>query len=36
MVRWFLFSTVLGDWLLALFERVTGLAVVPLSDVSGH
>lgn len=36
MVRWFLFSTRVGDWLLALWEHYTGLAVVPLSDVSGQ
>ena len=35
MVRWFLFSTRVGDWLLALWERATGLAVVPLSDLEG-
>jgi len=31
MVKWFLFETWLGDRLLALFERVTGLAVVEVA-----
>ena len=36
MVRWFLFDTKVGDWLLALFERYTGLAVVPLGELLGR
>jgi len=33
MVRWFLFETWFGDRLLALFERVAGLAVVEVASL---
>ena len=33
MVRWLLFETWLGDRLLALFERLTGLTVVDVQTV---
>ena len=33
MVKWLLFETRLGDRLLALFERLTGLAVVEVERV---
>lgn len=32
-MRWFLFETWVGDRLLALFERFTGLAVVPVGQL---
>jgi hypothetical protein len=32
-MKWFLFETRPGEWLLALIERVVGLAVVPVSDL---
>jgi len=28
MVKWFLFESAVGNWLLSLLERATGLAVV--------
>ena len=33
MIKKFLFETQLGDWLLALFERLTGLAVVDVESL---
>jgi hypothetical protein len=33
MVKWLLFETRLGDRLLALLERLTGLAVVEASSI---
>ena len=34
VIRWFLFETWLGDKLLCLFERFTGLAVVELGELA--
>jgi hypothetical protein len=36
MVKRFLFQTRLGDWLLSLVERLFGLAVVSLEDLTGE
>lgn len=33
-IKWALFKTRLGDQLLALFERVTGLAVVDAQELA--
>lgn len=33
MLRRFLFETKLGDWLLSIFEYLTGLAVVPVEEL---
>jgi hypothetical protein len=35
-VRWFLFETRLGDRLLALFERLTGLVVVEVESLESE
>jgi hypothetical protein len=35
MLRRFLFESWLGGWLLALFERCTRLAIVPLESIDG-
>ena len=33
MIRWLLFETRVGDLVLTLFERVTGLAIVDLAEL---
>ena len=33
IIKWALFETRLGDWLLAALERLVGLAVVELESV---
>lgn len=30
MIKWFFFETVIGDLVLALFERLTGLALIEI------
>ena len=36
MMKWLLLETRLGDLLLVLLERWTGLAVVPIEDLGGE
>jgi len=33
-LSWALYDTKPGDWLLGLFERLTGLTVIPVEDVA--
>ena len=33
MIKWLLFETCIGDLLLALFERLTGLALVDAAQL---
>jgi hypothetical protein len=34
MIHWALFETRIGNWALTVFERLTGLGVVPLSQIT--
>ena len=36
MIRKLLFETRIGDLLLAAFERLTGLAIVPVEQLAGE
>jgi hypothetical protein len=36
MLKKFLFETAIGNWLLALFERTTGLAIVDAAWLGGQ
>jgi len=33
MVRWLLFETRIGNWLLSVWERATGLAVIDAEEL---
>lgn len=35
-LHWFLFDTVVGDWLLALLERGLGLALVDVDEIASE